>query len=57
MSEGAITDSAAEQPEVTGQPVIMTTRHERMAALTQLRTQRRGRCLGMSAREAITLGR
>lgn len=44
-------------PIASIQPLATTTRQERAEAVQQLRAQRRGRRLGMSAREAIEAGR
>lgn len=44
-------------PIASIQPLAATARHERAEALQEMRAQRRGRRLGMSARAAIEEGR
>ena len=39
------------------QPVVQTTREQRLAAIERMRENRKGRTLGMSAKEAINEGR
>ena len=57
MAGRIVTITRHGHPIASIQPLATTTRHERAEAVQQLRTQRRGRRLGMSAREAIEAGR
>ena len=57
MAGRIVTITRHGRPIASIQPLATTTRQERAEAVQQLRTQRRGRRLGMSAREAIEAGR
>ena len=57
MAGRIVTITRHGHPIASIQPLASTTRQERAEAVQQLRAQRRGRRLGMSAREAIEAGR
>jgi len=44
-------------PIASIQPVVQTTREQRLAAIERMRENRKGRTLGMSAKDAINEGR
>ena len=57
MAGRIVTITRHGHPIASIQPLAATSRGERLAALERLRTQRQGRRLGMTSREAIEAGR